>query len=316
MAAVFGMALFGALLIGCSENNPPDSDGDGVVNDMDVDDDNDGLIEINFLEDLDFVRNDLAGHSYDTTAGGAAGVTAGAPAAMSGTVCDEEAADGVWLCGYELARTLNFSVAIDYRSGTVNMVWTDDAGPDTGWIPIGNNKGANEAEQDLNRFNAIFDGNGNTITGLTINRDGTDNTITDGTSIANNNIGLFGYIGATGAVRRLNLSNAQVRYTGTRSSRIGPLAGQSVGTIIAVSATGGATTGGGVFDIIGGLVGNHLGLGAIVVSYATGAVIRRRRRRHYRRTCGAKRCHDRGQLCHRRGRWRRRQRQCRRACGE
>ena len=141
-------------------NTPPDSDGDGVVNDMDVDDDNDGLIEINFLEDLDFVRHNLAGTGYKTTAAGD-GVIIGAPKTAT-TDCGTNSctADApIFLCGYELARTLTVSVATDYRSGTVNMDWTDDAGPDTGWIPIANNKGANEAEQDLNRFNAIFDGN-------------------------------------------------------------------------------------------------------------------------------------------------------------
>ena len=139
----------------------------------------------------------------------------------------------------------------------------------------------------------------------------------------------------------------------TRSSRIGPLAGLSVGTKISVSATGGTTTGGGAFDIIGGLVGNHLGLGAIVASYASGAVISGGGNdtigglvgqngamivasyatgavagdadndnvgglvgSKYNR-CARRWTGGRNQLCHRKSQWLRRRprRQCRRTCG-
>ena len=43
-----------------------DSDGDGIVDSLDVDDDNDRLIEINNLEDLHNIRYNLAGTSYKT----------------------------------------------------------------------------------------------------------------------------------------------------------------------------------------------------------------------------------------------------------
>ena len=220
-------------------------DDDGVLRDVDVDDDNDGLIEINFLEDLDYVRHNLTGTSYKPGASASAS-TIGAPTSPT-TNCDM-AVGGVYLCGYELARSLDFDEAASYRSGSVNTAWTNGAGPNTGWTPIGGS------------FNAIFEGNGHTIGDLRIARQDT------------RFIGLFGLIGGSGEVRDLALSNAQVDYTGSRGSpRIGPLVGRSEGTIVAVSATGGIVGGGSTGAFAGGLVGLNEG-GTITASYASGAV--------------------------------------------
>ena len=57
--------------------------------------------------------------------------TVGAPTRAT-TNCDT-AVGGVYLCGYELARNLDFDDATSYRSGSVNAAWTSD----TGWTPIG-----------------------------------------------------------------------------------------------------------------------------------------------------------------------------------
>ena len=70
-----------------------DIDGDMVPNLADVDDDNDGLIEIHTLEDLNNIRYNLAGTSYKASASDP-GNTDGAPSAG--------------LKGYELARNLDF----------------------------------------------------------------------------------------------------------------------------------------------------------------------------------------------------------------
>ena len=189
MAAVFGMALVGTLLIGCSENNPPDSDGDGVADerdncpmlanpeqeadtdcdgvaedidncpmlanpeqeadtdcdgvaqridncptaynpgqedtdppdgagyacDDDVDDNDNGLIEIHFLEDLDFVRHNLVGTSYKPGADADAS-TEGAPTSAQ-PACMVRTPSTDVLCGYELVRDLDFGDATGYRSG-------------------------------------------------------------------------------------------------------------------------------------------------------------------------------------------------------
>ena len=61
--------------------------------------------------------------------------------------------------GYELTRSLDFDNADSYASGAVNTAWTTG----NGWDPIGDT------------FEATFDGNGNTISNLHINRMDTPN---------------------------------------------------------------------------------------------------------------------------------------------
>ena len=107
-----------------------------------VDDDNDGLIEINNLEDLDNIRYNLAGTSYKTNATD--------PGNMNG-------APGSGLNGYELARDLDFADPASYASGMVNTAWTMGSG----WLPIGD---------VLNRFTSILEGNGCKIKNLMIMR--------------------------------------------------------------------------------------------------------------------------------------------------
>ena len=231
----------GGVIPGQDSSLLADGDGDNVPDTIDVDDDNDGLIEIRFLEDLDYVRHSLAGTSYKPGASATAH-TIGAPAGG--------------LKGYELARSLDFDEDGSYRSGRVNTVWTNGAGPNTGWSPIG--------DSSSNAFNAIFDGNGHTIGDLRIARQDTDY------------IGLFGAIGGSGEVRSLALSNAQVDYTGSSDDviYIGTVAGQSSGTMRTVSSIGlNSSVDGGDddFDFVGGLVGRNEG-GTITASYAHGAV--------------------------------------------
>ena len=94
-----------------------DTDGDTFPDIVDVDDDNDGLIEIHFLEDLDNMRHDLAGTSYKTNAGDS-GSTAGAPSTR--------------LKGYELARSLDFQDDESYADTAANKNnWTTGEGLDS-----------------------------------------------------------------------------------------------------------------------------------------------------------------------------------------
>ena len=252
---IAGVLLAGALcviaavlLIGCDILATDSLQGDGgdrstLTNDVDLD--NDGLIEIKTLEDLDYIRHNLAGTSYKPGADADAD-TRGAPTSRTAN-CDT-ATDGVYLCGYELAGSLDFDDPASYRDSSANMTaWTSG----TGWTPIG--------RDFRTQFNAIFDGNGHTITNLRIARQ--DTTL----------IGLFGYIGSDGMVRNLTLINAQVDYTGSSSAYVGSLAGRSEGTIVAVIATSADVDGGEGDDAVGGLVGNNLS-GTITASYATGMV--------------------------------------------
>ena len=192
----------------------PDDDNDMVLDVTDVDDDNDGLIEINFLEDLNLIRNDLNG---DGTGSGAIGGNVGAPAGG--------------LRGYELARDLDFSDAESYRgtiteiddaTSGVRTLWCpggntggnsatdnkcDQATPvaDSGWPPI---KGADPSATSTDRFDAIFDGNGNTIANLYINRD-------------ENNVGLIGFVGTAGVVRNLAVESVSVQGAGIVGGLVG-----------------------------------------------------------------------------------------------
>ena len=211
-----------------------DSDSDSILDSLDVDDDNDGLIEINSLEDLHNIRHNLAGTSYKTNDTD--------PGSMNG-------APGSGLNGYELTRDLDFNDPTSYSSGMVNTAWTTGSG----WLPIGDNSTGN----DNTRFSGILEGNGHKITNLMISRD----TLY---------VGLFGYIGTSGRVRNLGLENAVADYTGNNDSLnyIGLLAGVSEGIIIAVHTSGIANGGEGNKDRVGGLVG--LNEGTITACHATG----------------------------------------------
>ena len=211
-----------------------DSDSDGTVDRLDVDDDNDGLIEINSLEDLHNIRYNLAGTSYKTNDTN--------PGSMNG-------APASGLKGYELVRNLDFKDPTSYSSGMVNTAWTTGSG----WPPIGDNS----TLDDRTQFTGILEGNGHKITNLMIRRD----TLY---------VGLFGYIGRSGQVRNLGLENAVADYTGNSdlNNYIGLLAGQSEGTNIAVHTSGIANGGDGTGDLVGGLVGDNSG--TITACHATG----------------------------------------------
>ena len=229
----------------CQDN---DDDNDMTLDTIDVDDDNDGLIEINFLEDLDYIRHNLAGTSYKPGADADAS-TAGAPNSST-ALCNEEtvSGNGIFLCGYELARSLSFSDNASYNSSMVNTAWTTG----TGWTPIGNNS----TDNNDTRFNAIFEGNGNAIGNLFIDRSDTDY------------IGLFGYIGNDSEVRIMSMVSANSSYDGNEDrNHVGVLAGFSRGTIVSANVSGIVSGGEGNSDVVGGLVGvNH---GAITLSSAT-----------------------------------------------
>ncbi len=107
------------------------------------------------------------------------------------------------------------------------------------WVPLGDNSSGTSAT----RFTGTFEGNGHTISNLTI-------------ATAGDYKGLFGYIESTipeeGHVRNLNLINASV--TGG-NSYVGTLAGLNEGEILGCNSAG---TLSGV-TIIGGLVGSNSG---------------------------------------------------------
>lgn len=102
-----------------------------------------------------------------------------------------------------------------------------------GWNPIG----SYEAQ-----FYGNFDGNGKTVSNLTINRPGASNS----------NIGLFGYLHSNAEITDLTLQNSTVSGHGS----VGALAGRSDGSLANITATSTVTGNG---NGIGGLVGTNAG---------------------------------------------------------
>ncbi len=269
--------LFGVFLsTGCAskDDTPPpvntacvvgsgDSDGDGILDTIDVDSDGDGLIEICTLGELHNIRYNLTGTSYKTKSSGD-GDKAGCGGADAVTVCN----------GYELGQDLSFDKGSNGTwSGDSTAGYTLDANDNAdpyfvvsegGWKPIGIGTAADDNEickVDDTCFNAIFEGNGHTITGLAIRR--RDVSM----------MGMFGGISANADIRNIGLVKNLADYTGS-FAYIGGLVGFQVdGSITASYATGDVNGGdGNDGDIAGGLVGFFQGDGSITASYATGDV--------------------------------------------
>ena len=142
-------------------------------------DDDPALINITTLEQLDAMRYDMDGDGVvDDNRGDPA--TSEEQSAYDAALTAYAAVFGTSSCsgnctGYELMANLDFA-------GTK---WAENAtGPDAvaeGWVPIGDFS---------NRFTAVFEGNGHTISNLYINRTAAF-------------VGLFGYLGSDGEVRNL-----------------------------------------------------------------------------------------------------------------
>ena len=213
-----------------------DDDGDNVLDEVDVDDDGDGLIEINSLVMLHNIRHNMNGDSYKTGAG--AGDTTGC-GIMKTDVCD----------GYELTQDLRFDKDGD------------------GWEPIGAASASTQmgllilaCDSDMPCFDAIFEGNGYTITDLVIRSD-------------KKFVGMFGTITTSAEIRNIGLVDNLIEHTGSSGRNfIGGLVGwQDAGSITASYATGAVSGGDDTTDRIGGLVGRQ-DAGSITASYATGSV--------------------------------------------
>ena len=221
---------------------------------VDVDRNDNGLIEIDSLLDLHYMRYNLKGTSYKTSSTTSVGNSFGCP----DRVCE----------GYELMQDLDFDGGDDDGgtwSGNDDEGYTLDsddhhgdyfpvASGAGGWLPIGNR---------TNPFAAVFDGNGHSISNLAIRRSETFY------------VGLFGRTGAAAVIRNIGLVDNLADYSGSSNNDvyIGGLVGsQFGGSITASYATGAAAGGAGSNDLVGVLVGWQSG-GSITASYATGAAV-------------------------------------------
>ena len=191
---------------------------------IDYDTDDDGLIEIAYLEQLDAIRWDPYGVGIADAGDAREVYEAAFPDALNNMGCEG------FCLGYELTRNLDFNSDDSYASGAVNKDWTAGAG----WMPIHSDRGG---------FNAIFEGNGFTIANLYIKRRGDSDT---------GSTGLFGFTSREFAhIRRVGLISVDVR----GESRVGGLVGHNEGRITE-SYVSGRVQGG---KDVGGLVGHHFG---------------------------------------------------------
>ena len=195
--------------------------------------DGDRLIEISNLEQLNAVRYDLSdGNGRPDDSDDARAYHAAFPTSAGESVCDRAC------LGYELTRPLDFNSPDSYSAGAVDPEWN---GGD-GWLPINDNSSG---------LNAVFEGNGHSISNLYIHRQDTDS------------VGLFARVGGSGIIRNAGVVNAEMEGRGYT----GILAGSNSGTITASYATGSVSGD----NFVGGLVGGNSGGGVITASYATGS---------------------------------------------
>ena len=203
-----------------------------VCADDDIDNDNDGLIELCYLEDVNAIRYNLQGNTYKDSMD-ATGVTTGCRLVEGNEKCE----------GYELVHDLDFDDDDSYSSATNIVKWTTGEG----WQPIGDYTDG----ENNNPFTSIFEGNGHAISNLTINRSDT------------NNVGLFGFTGDSSKISNIGMLNVDI----DGKDNTGSLMGRNTGSIANIYATGSVD---GV-DNVGGLVGANLS-GSIANSYATVSV--------------------------------------------
>ena len=195
----------------------------------DVDIDDDGLVEIYYLEDLDAIRHQPSGTGYQP-----------APVsdiALNSLGCDED--DAGTCSGYEIARHLDFSNDLHYQDIKNKATWTTGEG----WSPI------SDLTAVVRNETAVLEGNGNTISRLRIVRGGSQ--------------GLFSRLaGSDGSGLIRNLGLLAVNVSG--SSNVGGFVGNLGGGSIMNSYVSGGTVGGDR-QFIGGLAGT--GSGGISNSY-------------------------------------------------
>ena len=152
---------------GCRDaTEDTDDDNDNVMDGADIDADGDGLIEIGTAAELDAVRYALEGDGRRSSADGA----------LDDTGCG--GANGITSCsGYELVADISLAA---YKDGK-------------GWQPLGNDTDNDVFECQGPTFDGTFEGNGWTISDLSINRPAEDC------------VGLFGYMAEDSEIRNLTL---------------------------------------------------------------------------------------------------------------
>ena len=276
-AAASGLARFGviALLLAAAVAVaallifPPANPAGAQAIIVDYDGDDDGLIEVDSLAQLNAIRWDLNGDGAPASAN-ANDYALAFPTPAAGMGCPDTDSDAATpnCAGYELTANLDFDEDGDNGITSADAAWWNGG---AGWAPIGSDSAGA-------RYDAVFEGNGHTISNLLIDRSSA------------NDIGLFGATGTGSVARNVGLENANV----TGSEFTGTLIGAAYGDVETSYSTGvsvGSRVVGGLLgfangavkrsyssatttaadEAAGGLVGASE-VGSIQASYATGAV--------------------------------------------
>ncbi|WP_211111600.1 beta strand repeat-containing protein [Azospirillum brasilense] len=189
------------------------------------------------------------GAGATVTASGGASILYNPTAYTAPTDYSGIAGAGTVVTGYMLVNTAENLQAIGTNlAGTYALGRDIDADATAGW-----NHGAGFAPLGsvATPFTGLLDGRDHAVSGLIINRPGSDD------------VGLFGVVGTGGAVRDVRMVGGSV----LGANRVGALVGSNAGAVTWASATGTVTGRGGE---VGGLVGSNSG--TIGQSFATGAV--------------------------------------------
>ena len=218
----------------------------------DIDQDDDGLIEICDLEGLNAIRHQPDGTGYKASAD-ATIVTTGCPPGG----CD----------GYELTRSLDFNNDASYRNTANKTTWTTG----NGWLPIGT-------------FSAKFNGNSHAIANLMINRSSADDGdagLFGNTSGAITNLGVLNVniIGRSSVGGLAGSNSGTITNSYATGTVKGSSSNDSVGGLVGLNSLRSGTIGNsyamgkvsGPGANVGGLVGSNLSA-TIENSYATGTV--------------------------------------------
>ena len=228
--------MFAALTVALLLATMAGINGVSAQSPMDYDTDDDGLIEIEWLEQLNAISWDLDGDGKVNNDRNAYAYATEFPQVIEGMGCPESGCKG-----YELTRDLDFNDPDSYSRGKVYANWTEG----NGWLPIVGVEIGDVA------FRAVFEGNHHTISNLFIGHSGFADS---GVS------GLFGT--STGDIRRIGLVDVNI----AGGNLVGALAGYNGGQITESYATG--TVSG--THKVGGLVGENGG--EVVNSHFTGSV--------------------------------------------
>jgi hypothetical protein len=152
---------------------------------------------------------------------------------------------------YQVANLQQLQLVGQFLDAHFVQVADIDASPTVGW---NGGEGFESIGNSSSPFTGSYDGNGHTITGLTINRPSTDQ------------VGLFSFTGSSAALTLVQLKDVAIK----GSSWVGALVGFNNGIIqhsYAMGSVSGTSTGGGGSVQVGGLIGFNRGI--IQGSYAT-----------------------------------------------